>query len=157
LSELQKLTQRLRRDAQAIACLTFVVLIGSVSFSLAVEHLFRIHVLILLAFIPVCAVGVLVMAFTILFLAVHFETIRKRGDVLFKEISDELQWNVRFSDPDGTAPPRRPSFDARLALRSFAHASDLPLVPGRYGPLAYALVDLMSVAVIVIFGGFKTL
>src|SRR5207248_3149729 len=105
---------------------------------LAVEHLFRIHVPILLAFIPVCAVVVLLMAFVTLFFAIHFETIRKRGDILFKEISDELQWNVRFSDPDspGTAPPRRPSFDARLTLRSFAQASDLPLVPGRYGPLA---------------------
>ena len=86
-----------------------------------------------------------------LLLSVVFEGRRKEGDVLFKEISDELQWYVRFQKKDKidispSTPEHRPDLQARLALRAFAQSSDLPLVPGKYGPLAYALVNILSIA-----------
>jgi hypothetical protein len=141
LSELQKVTRLLRRDALALAFLTLVVLFGSVSFGFG--GLLKASFTFFLTSIS----SFLITAFIALVLAVHFETIRKRGDILFKEISDEIQWNLRFSDSESTdtAPHKRPQFNARLTLRSFAQASDLPLIPGRYGPLMYVLIDLVSV------------
>ncbi len=87
-----------------------------------------------------------VLTLGVMILVVLFETDRKEGDALFKEISDELQWNVRFSggmSPESAPPEKRPNLNYRFALRLFAQSTDLPLTPGRYGPLAYLLINLM--------------
>ena len=79
--------------------------------------------------------------------SILFESARKEGDVMFKEVSDELQWYVRF-DPEPkstTAPDERPKLESRLALRSFAQTTDLPLIPGTYGPLFYAVLNILIV------------
>ena len=78
----------------------------------------------------------------VLILAVVYETLRKRGNVLFEEISDELQWNVQ----GGGAKPlaeKRPDLNARLVLRTFARASDMPLFPGKLGPALYVILNLV--------------
>lgn len=105
----------------------------------------------------VLAAGIL--AFSSVVIAVCFELLRKRGDVLFKEISDELQWNVRFSKRSRSIQPtsnqnvlgdhdqpvqsrtKRPELATRVMLRSYANAADLPLVPGKFGPLFYVVVN----------------
>ncbi len=77
--------------------------------------------------------------------AILYEITRQRGDVLFDEISDELQWHMRKRKVQSEAVEYRPQLDARIVLRSFAHASELPFVPGRHGP---AIVLLSNVALL---------
>jgi hypothetical protein len=82
------------------------------------------------------------------FLAVRFESMRKSGDALFKEISDELQWYVRFQQKQvqEQAQRERPVIAARIVLRTFSESTDVPLVPGKYGPLGYVLINLAMLA-----------
>lgn len=70
-----------------------------------------------------------------------FETLRKRGNAIFQELSDELQWHVGRPQAPGQ-PQERPFLDARVALRTFSAASELPLIPGRFSAAAYALLSL---------------
>ena len=83
-------------------------------------------------------------------LTVACERLRRRGDVLFQEISDELQWDIRASTADsgkGIAS-ERPPLDARMILRTFARAGDLPLVPGTFGPAVYAAINLLILLIL---------
>jgi hypothetical protein len=91
----------------------------------------------------------IVVAMSTIALLGTFEVLRKRGDAIFQEMSDELQWHV--GRPDARDAPReRPLFDVRVALRTFSAAADLPLIPGRYGGAVYAAVNL-AVAVAAVF------
>jgi hypothetical protein len=73
------------------------------------------------------------------------ESWRKRGDALFEEISDELQWNIRGTRllKDKSPAKERPEIQARVVLRTFARASDLPIIPGKFGPAIYITVNLL--------------
>jgi hypothetical protein len=73
---------------------------------------------------------------------IAYEYERKRGDALFEEISDELQWYVREGDTESAS---RPVIGARVVLRSFARGVDLPLAPGKFGPAIYFLVNAISI------------
>lgn len=80
--------------------------------------------------------------------AIMFESVKKRGDAVFKELSDELQWHVRFEKvrdpfPPASPPESRPGLSTRVALREFALSTDLPLIPGRYGPGIYVAINLI--------------
>lgn len=76
---------------------------------------------------------------------------RKRGDALFEEISDEVERGI-------VSVAGEPVFEgesnlllrARLALRDFAHASDLPFIPGKFGPTVYAAVNLL-IPILILF------
>jgi len=139
LSTLVELSQRLRRDAKFIASVTVVVIFSSII--IVLRPLLKFS----LTFVAASISGLVILAIIVLLLAVDFESTRKKGDALFKEISDELQWNLRFSDPDSPPPPKRVQLNMRLALRSFAGASELPLIPGQYGPLTYVVINMISV------------
>lgn len=86
--------------------------------------------------------------------ALWFETLRKRGDALYDEISDEVQWHIGrayLSSADQPAVDMpRPPLRYRVELRSFAKASDLPLAPGRYGPALYVALNVALVVLLVI-------
>ncbi len=74
---------------------------------------------------------------------VRFEYWRKFGGVLFDEIADELQWDVRSQYANEEAVERKPpSLQFRIALREFARSTDVPLVPGKFGPMVYAIVNV---------------
>jgi hypothetical protein len=93
-----------------------------------------------------CVAGLVVASIA---LAIRFESLKKRGDVLFRELSEELQWHVRFdkgrekSRESRPAAESRPALSARVALREFAQSVDLPLIPGRYGPSIYVAINLV--------------
>ncbi|MDZ7361412.1 MAG: hypothetical protein ONB46_11925 [candidate division KSB1 bacterium] len=76
---------------------------------------------------------------------VLFENLRRGGDALFEEISDKLHWYVgyRKQKENGAAANDGQPPDARLVLRAFAGAADLPLIPGKFGPAIYAGVNLV--------------
>jgi hypothetical protein len=84
-------------------------------------------------------------AFISILLILLREFYRRKGDVLFEEIGDEL---ASAKSPD--VPPRLSPLEIRLVLRSFAHAVDLPLVPGKFGALTYFVINLLMVIIVVL-------
>ncbi len=150
LERLRKLTRRLRINGQIVVLATLATIAGSISLNLyralAADYITRTTITAALGLIGLVAVYSIVFSIT-------FENTRKYGDVLFKEISDELQWYIRFRRRDegetdiSEATAKRPDLEARLALRSFAQTSDLPLIPGAYGPLFYVLINVVSAIV----------
>jgi hypothetical protein len=84
--------------------------------------------------VTLCLGGFLLIAF--------FETRRRRGDVFFDELSNELQWSGP-TRPAKTVAQEKPPIRVRIILREFVQASDLPLLPGRYGPAAYAFIFII--------------
>jgi hypothetical protein len=137
IKELENISRRLKHEGQLLAYLSVANFLLSVLFnafllrwSYAASTLSEL-LLILSALATLVA----------LMLAVKFESKRKLGDVLFKEASDDLQWRSRFGDATASLGDR-PDIGARIALRSFAETTDVPLVPGRFGPLIYLLFNL---------------
>lgn len=135
LYDLRFITLRLQRYS-FIAVISTVLNFAALILSLSLRFLpvgFFTGVLIAF-YVP------LLTAVTAVVAMVRYDTLRKRGDALFEEISDELQWNVR-QNGTGTIAKERPELNVRVALRSFARATDLPLLPGTYGPGIYVAVN----------------
>lgn len=84
----------------------------------------------------------------------YFDQTRKRGDGLYQEVSNELQI-VESSDKDERVPADL-AREARLDLRSFASAADLPLVPGRIGTPVYSLLNVAIIVIsVILFSQFS--
>jgi hypothetical protein len=75
---------------------------------------------------------------------------RRHGDVLFEELSNELQWQAVSGSSIPKAAESRPSIENRVTLRNYVQASDLPLVPGKFGPTAYAITFLIIAVICVL-------
>lgn len=93
-------------------------------------------------------VCITVLTGTIILCAAFHDAMRRHGEVLFEEVSDELQWQRT----EAKNRPRRlgemqqgdrPTLDARVTLRSFSYVADLPLVPGKFGPGIYVALNLL--------------
>lgn len=77
-------------------------------------------------------------------LVLAFEMVKKNGEAIFEELSDEFQWNLRSGKRGNLSPSAlRPPLELRVELRSFLSASNLPLAPERSGPLIYMLLNLL--------------
>jgi hypothetical protein len=74
-----------------------------------------------------------------------YESTRKRGEVLFEEISDELEWYVDKSVNKTSSI--RPEIDARISLRSFVKTTDLPFVSGKSGPAFYLILNIVLIII----------
>jgi hypothetical protein len=74
---------------------------------------------------------------------VMYESLRRRGDTLFEEISDELQWKIGREARNEKVANESPPLNARVVLRTFARTTDLPLVPGKFGPAVYAGINVL--------------
>lgn len=87
-----------------------------------------------------------------LFGCASHEIWRKRGDVLFEEISDEVERRTVVIAKEPEFEEEKPALllRARLALRDFSHASDLPFIPGKFGPTIYAAVNLL-IPILILF------
>lgn len=87
---------------------------------------------------------------------VFYEYSRRQGNVLFEEISDELEWNVNGAklSEGGSLASARPEVNVRIILRMFARATDLPLFPSQYGPVIYLLLNLILVFIGYLFTGY---
>lgn len=86
-------------------------------------------------------------------LIVAYEYQLRVGRVLFEEISDEFQWRIRGEIGDGSGGDESDEsapLEARVSLREFARTIDLPLVPGKFGPAIYVLVNISAVAVTIL-------
>lgn len=69
-------------------------------------------------------------------MALVFEQFRRKGEVIYAEITDELHRSRGDPSLD------RPRISFRIALKNFATSMELPLIPGRYGLSIYLLLNL---------------
>ena len=72
----------------------------------------------------------------VVLVAMLFEQLRRRGEVIYGELTDELH------RAHGEASLERPRISFRIALKNFASSLELPLIPGRYGASLYLLLNL---------------
>ena len=78
-----------------------------------------------------------------------YDYFRRQGNILYDEISDEMEWHVRrarLSEGEALAE-QRPDVKLRLIMRMFSHANDLPLIHGKTGPMVYVLLNLSLAAI----------
>ncbi len=84
-----------------------------------------------------------------------YERLRRNGDTLFTELSDELQWRLNL-EHSALASDRswelgsseldrsvRPPLSMRVVLRSFVKNTDLPLTRGAAGTQVYLLIGIV--------------
>lgn len=81
-----------------------------------------------------------------------FDSIKRDGDILFLEISDELQvatYNTSHNVSDKNARDRLndQKMHARVAMRRFSVYADLPGFTGRSGPFIY-FASALSMAIL---------
>lgn len=95
--------------------------------------------------------------FVVFLVVIAFDMTRRRGDAIFEEISDELQWRVtsKYVERDSTKTFERPRIDARIRLRDFARASKLMLFPGQYGPALFLTVNVSVTFALLVFSSLS--
>lgn len=85
--------------------------------------------------------------FSVFFLALWFDTLRKDGKSYYDEISGVLHANAKNMDMDIATD----SIMARIAMRKFISSYEIPLIPGKYGPGAIFMINVIIVVFWVIF------
>lgn len=78
-----------------------------------------------------------------------YESARRRGEVLFEEISDELEWHIDNSG--NTKASVRPEINSRISLRSFTRTTDLPFIPGKFGPAFYLTLNIFLIIISTVY------
>ena len=68
-----------------------------------------------------------------------FDIENRKGNVLYNELSDELQWNVRGAETRFSERESRPSMAIRVALRSYVENSVLPIFSTSHGAAIAAI------------------
>ncbi len=79
-----------------------------------------------------------------------YEVVRRRGDALFDEVSSELQWFVRERNASGRVAEYRPHLEARIILREFAQAGEMPFL-GRFGPTICIAFNMIIAALAFVY------
>lgn len=128
IARMQNIAERLRVLGISILMLTVINFV--VAFGTAVRAM---NVFIALQLSALAVV-------TIVILAVIFEQVKRRGEIIYEEVTDELH---RFHSDVGM---EKPTIAFRIALRNFATSMDLPLLPGRYGVSLYISLNLAVLA-----------
>jgi len=74
---------------------------------------------------------------------IFYDKMRRSGDAIYEEISDELQWDIKkYKKFEFNIEKNKPSLDARIILREYINTTDLPLTRGSYGVTVYTLINL---------------
>ena len=135
---------RLRVTGVSVVCATLLDVALAVDFAISAARRAKSTLDLSFSIVEIAAIA----AVAILLVVVH-EFLRKRGDAVFEEVSDELQWDTtgRRKTTEAGYAGSRPLLDARITLRSFASSSDLPLVPGKLGPAFYATLNILVLLV----------
>lgn len=111
--------------------------------------------------------SMIAMLVAILSLIMH-EQAKSRGNVLFEEISDELEWYLKVKktpltfdsekemNTSESQVSERPRLQYRIVLRRFVHAEHLPFTPFSSGVTVYFLVNVALLGLAILLnGGFK--
>ena len=142
LVELSKMTERLSLLGMmniALAGATFVLTVTSLILRVAPVE----RIVLTMAFAGAGASAL----YGLMFLYV-WDRKRRRGMLLYEEISDELEWAHRTHRKRETPKMSlvdRPEFPVRLLLRQFLNAATLPLAPEGFGTSFYLLFYFLCV------------
>lgn len=86
----------------------------------------------------------------LLMVLIMYDVFRRRGSGIFEELSDTLQFLSygTSKDPSSTYPEEEEKLshimiEARFVMREFSSSSNLPLIPGQYGPSIFFLINLL--------------
>lgn len=133
LDELERLVHRCARIG-TMSLWTIVAMILVAVSPLVVALIFRAY-----AVRGIFTLSAALLLSLLLYLLLVYERCRKRGRVLYEELSDELQWRITSGD-DKTSTIRRkrnPGIRARVVLRSFVYSTDLPMLSGNTAAFVY--------------------
>jgi hypothetical protein len=140
LKELAHINQRLH----ALGLMVFAFTISNIFILLAIlgRTIFRWVAAEVIISISV-TIGI-----TFLIYVVRYERLHRKGDVIFEEISDELQWFIKVIDgkqkkTESFIADERPEIRARIVLRDFSRNTDLPFIPGKFGPAIYIAANVV--------------
>jgi hypothetical protein len=80
------------------------------------------------------------------------DTLRRRGDAIFQEISSTFQeidqeGIDRDQSSSSIGPLAELTAEARISLRTFGSSADQLLIGGRFGPAIYALINFIVVII----------
>lgn len=78
---------------------------------------------------------------SVIIFSVRYDRALRHGDVVFEEISEELQVQLRETVSSSRATSR-PRLGVRLAMREFSLASRLPIIKNKQGALIYSIFNL---------------
>jgi len=93
--------------------------------------------------------SIIALTFGNFILTIYFEYLRKRGEAVFEEISDDLHWYIGYKKENSKEnSEKKPGLEIRVLLRSFAKITDLPLIPGRFGPAIYIGINIVLITFI---------
>ena len=136
IEDLKKITRSIRLNALFASIIAGINIIGGISLlSTVYLNIFsRSDVTLILEVYTALLI-------LVLFLLISYEAKKKRANVLYEEISDELQWHVGKSN-SSVRSETRPDLAARIALRSFDRTTDLPLVGGKSAPIIYSIFNI---------------
>ncbi|MFN0108922.1 MAG: hypothetical protein ACKVZH_08705 [Blastocatellia bacterium] len=141
ITQLDEAISELRRVSQALRFNGIVIFLATLTN--VVVTLLSISQRTSLRFLPLLACLVAILCVGL------YEWLQKHGNVIFDEISDELEWNVTGAklQEGGTLAGKRPEVNIRIVLRMFVRATNLPLLPGEYGPVFYFVFNLALIFV----------
>ncbi len=154
LDSLELQTSRLRRLVPRVLTLTVANILASFVIVLLIAfQIFDVSSSLVLLFFWLL-LGVLSTALIELF---RYDQIRREGDAIFEEISDELEWHMK-SKNNVESPPSSsdsPNLRTRTILRKYVYTVDLPLAQGNprisviyaFTNLIISLMSIIAVAI----------
>lgn len=90
-----------------------------------------------------------ILTFINIFLTIFFDYLRKKGETIFEEVSDELHWYIGYEKGNSqNTSEKKPEIKIRILLREFVKTTDLPLIPGKYGPAVYIGINIIIISFI---------
>lgn len=92
------------------------------------------------SFITVLSVSI---TFTVFFLALWFDALRKDGKSYYDEISGVMHATSKNAEYDYEMKDN--SIMARVAIRKFMNSYEIPLIPGKYGPGFLVILNIMII------------
>jgi len=151
LSQLEGVTTRLQALGRLIATVTLLSFLSTLLVGALEQR-------VLIVRIWGWAFG-LIFPLTAIAVVFQFDLLKRKGDTIFKELSDELQWYIRYGREEMSARSEpasdfRPQLRARIVLREYADSTSLSLVASANGPFTYASVNVGFALITVILSAF---
>ena len=88
----------------------------------------------------------MMISFFVVMLLIMFEYTKKRGEAAYDVLADENHRGDEFLERKGIS--EREKVHMKLAFKEFTSSSNLPLAPGKYGPLSILVVNICIVLLV---------
>ena len=82
----------------------------------------------------------------VVMLLIVFEYTKKRGEAAYDVLADENHRGDEFLERKGVSERER--VHMKLAFKEFTNSSNLPLAPGKYGPLSILVINICIVLLV---------